>query len=45
MDVRLTDSNPLRKAEEDEPGPQGAIRRQIKELASRSKRGKVGGVW
>jgi hypothetical protein len=45
MDVRLTDSNPRSDPEDDEPGPHGAVRRHIKELASRKKRGKVGGFW
>ena len=45
MDVRLTDSQPPQEVEEDDPTPQGAIRRQLRELASRKRRGKVGGVW
>jgi hypothetical protein len=44
MDVRLTDSNPSETVPEEE-GMNGVIRRHIKSLASRSKRGRVGGYW
>jgi hypothetical protein len=45
MDVRVTDSSPHAPSEMEDPTPTGIMRRRIKELASRNKRGKVGGVW
>jgi phage terminase large subunit-like protein len=45
MDVRLTDSHERESEPEDDPTANGAMRRRIKALASRRKRGKVGGVW